>query len=72
LRGVEVPDAVPPEWRLTVENSTGVIVPPTLRDAPDAFPRIPAEGAAAGTNRQTVGAIRQRVLPLVTGWGMAF
>jgi acetoin utilization protein AcuC len=72
LLGAHVSDALPAEWLAAVRAESGRPVPPTLRDAANAFAELPAQAAARMTNRQTAGAVRQRVLPLVTGWGLAF
>jgi acetoin utilization protein AcuC len=72
LCGAVLPDEVPADWRAAAEAQAGAALPRTLRDPPGAFPPIDAQAAAAATNRQTIGAIRSRVLPLLTGWGMAF
>jgi acetoin utilization protein AcuC len=72
LAGVTLPDAIPDAWLAEARAATDATIPPTLRDPPAAFAEVPGQRAAAERNRQTVGAVRQRVLPLVTGWGLAF
>jgi acetoin utilization protein AcuC len=72
LRGIEVPDDIPEEWLRAARLESGADVPCTLRDPPDAFPTTPREAAAAQNNNRTVHAMKQRILPLLTGWGLAF
>jgi hypothetical protein len=50
----------------------GTDLPTTLRDAPDAFPPAPRRAEIEANNRRTVSAVKQRVMPLLTGWGLAF
>jgi acetoin utilization protein AcuC len=76
LLGQEPDDALPPAYVRLVEAEAGRAVGRTLRDAPAESEPSPgaagAEAAAARTNAVTVDALRRRVLPLLTGWGMAF
>jgi acetoin utilization protein AcuC len=72
LCGVDVADEIPADWIDDVAREAGHPVPRTLRDAPDAFERLPLSVDAEVTNRQTVDAVRRRSLPLLTGWGLAF
>jgi acetoin utilization protein AcuC len=85
LRGVTVPDPIPSDWLHAVEREAGAgdwlhelriapgtHVPVTLRDAPDVFPPAPRRTSITETNDKTMRAVRQRVLPLLTGWGLAF
>jgi acetoin utilization protein AcuC len=72
LCGTEAPDAMPGAWLESVARETDASLPHTLRDAADAFPRSPLSREAEITNRRTVGAVRTRCVPLVTGWGLGF
>ena len=72
LRGVAAPDAIPDEWLRELRIESGSAVPVTLRDAPDVFPPAPRRASITETNDKTMRAVRQRVLPLLTGWGLAF
>lgn len=72
LCGTPAPDAIPERFVQAVRQEDGEDVPVTLRDAPDAFPPWPQRGAVAAVNAQTVDSVRRRVLPLLTGWGLAF
>jgi acetoin utilization protein AcuC len=72
LCGTEAPDTMPAAWLESVARETDASLPHTLRDAVDAFPRSPLSREAETTNRRTVGAVRTRCLPLVTGWGLGF
>jgi acetoin utilization protein AcuC len=72
LCGADVADEIPQAWLEHVRAESDTHVPATLRDPADAFPRLPASQEAESTNRQTVGAVRTRCLPLITGWGLGF
>ena len=71
LRGIEAHDALPDDWMHAVRLESGSDVPCTLRDAPDAYPS-PRREEIAHNNARTVAAVRRRVLPLITGWGLGF
>ena len=69
LRGIRDVNAIPEEWRESVEREAGRPLPRTLRDAE----QIRAEDANEfDMNDKTVRAVHHRVLPLLTGWGLAF
>ena len=72
LRGVEAPDALPSDWCHAVRLESGHDVPCTLRDPAGAFPASPRRESIRATNEKTVNAVRRRVLPTITGWGLAF
>jgi acetoin utilization protein AcuC len=72
LRGVEAPDDLPVDWCKSARLESGNDVPCTLRDPPDAFAASPRRDTIRQTNEKTVAAVRRRVLPLITGWGLAF
>ncbi len=72
VAGLEVPDRAPDEWLRAVRLEAGEEVPWALRDPPDAFAPSPRRAEVAAANRRTVEAVRRRVLPLLTGWGLAF
>ncbi|HUH12149.1 MAG TPA: acetoin utilization protein AcuC [Longimicrobiales bacterium] len=72
LSGQEVPDAVPEDWRAMVRDTDRVEVPPWMRDPPDAYPPFARRQEVSATNEKTVRAVRARVMPLITGWGLAF
>ncbi|HET9984196.1 MAG TPA: acetoin utilization protein AcuC [Longimicrobiales bacterium] len=72
LCGVEAPDALPPEWVRRVRLESRVDVPVTLRDPPDAFAPSPRRAEVEAANARTVASVRRKVLPLLTGWGLAF
>jgi acetoin utilization protein AcuC len=72
LCGVEVADEVPAAWHARVMAESDTPVPRTLRDADDAWVRLPLSQEAEVTNRRTVAAVRNRCLPLITGWGLGF
>lgn len=72
LRGLELSDELPPDWCRGLRLESGRDVPPTLRDPEDAFPPSPRRLEIEENNRRTLSAVRQQVLPLITGWGLAF
>jgi len=72
LRGAEPPDQLPADWCRALRLESGQDIPPTLRDPADAFPPSPRRSEIEENNRRTVAAVRQQVLPLLTGWGLAF
>ncbi|MGH7553416.1 MAG: acetoin utilization protein AcuC [Longimicrobiales bacterium] len=72
LCGVKAPDSLPNEWCKSVRLESGRDVPCTLRDPADAFPPAPRREEIRAINEKTVSAVRHRVLPLITGWGLAF
>ncbi len=72
LCGVDVPDEIPADWLEGVRAETTTPIPGTLRDPPGLFPPWPGRAEAEANNRRTVGSVRSRVFPLLTGWGMAF
>lgn len=72
LCGEPAPDAVPAEWLAAVRRESGMEVPSTLRDPPGAYPPAPRRAEVEANNARTVQDVRRRVLPLLTGWGLAF
>lgn len=72
LAGLEPEDVLPDDWVRSLRLEYGAEVPMNLRDPHDAFPPSPRRASAAATNDNTVRAMRARVLPLLTGWGLAF
>lgn len=72
LCGTPAPDTIPERFLQKVRRESGVDVPGTLRDPRDAFPPWPRRREVEATNAQTVNSVRRRVLPLLTGWGLAF
>lgn len=72
LSGRRVPDPLPEAWLRAMRIEAGTDLPTTLRDAPDAFPPAPRRAEIEANNRRTVSAVKQRVMPLLTGWGLAF
>jgi hypothetical protein len=72
LCDIDVADAIPADWVKAVRLESGADVTTTLRDAPDPFGPAPRRAVVEAINERTVRAVRQRVLPLLTGWGLAF
>jgi acetoin utilization protein AcuC len=66
LRGINVADAIPPEWIDMVEREVGRPVAHTLRDAEQ------SSTEAFTNNDRTVRAVRNKILPLLTGWGLHY
>ncbi|NJD08928.1 MAG: acetoin utilization protein AcuC [Gemmatimonadetes bacterium] len=72
LRGLEIADEIPADWCRSVRLESGLDIPHVLRDPPDAHTPAPRRQEIEANNRRTVNAVRQQVLPLLTGWGLAF
>jgi acetoin utilization protein AcuC len=72
LCGSNPPDPIPEDWRAAVRAESVTEIPPTLRDAPDYIPPSPHRAEIERTNDLTVRALKRRLLPLVTGWGLGF
>ena len=71
-RGIEPADALPEEWLKAMRVESGKEMPALLRDPAGAFEPAPRRAEVEDTNRRTVSAVRRRVLPLLTGWGLGF
>ncbi|NIP78607.1 MAG: acetoin utilization protein AcuC [Gemmatimonadetes bacterium] len=71
--GVEAPDAIPASWleRIRADDPTSRS-PDTLRDPPDLVAPSPRREEVARANELTVRALKRRLMPLVTGWGLGF
>jgi acetoin utilization protein AcuC len=72
LCGITPPDPLPIDWLRAMRIEARADLPTTLRDPPDAFPPAPRRAEIEANNRRTVTAVKQQVLPLLTGWGLAF
>ena len=72
LCGEPAPDTIPEEWLEAVRAESGVDVAPTLRDSEGAFRPAPRRDEVVRNNARTVQEVRRRVLPHLSGWGMAF
>lgn len=72
LSGRPAPERVPEEWLEAVRRESGEAVPELLRDPPAAFPPSAREAEIHANNARTVQEVKRRVLPLLTGWGLAF
>jgi acetoin utilization protein AcuC len=72
LSGREIPDDLPDDWLKALRIESGREIPLHVRDADDAFPPSPRRAAVEEMNRRTLAAVRRRVMPLLTGWGLAF
>lgn len=71
LRDMQVPNEIPAAWLQEVEREAGRALPRGLRDPADDCDAEP-DGGELDMNGKTVRAVRNRVLPLLTGWGLAF
>jgi acetoin utilization protein AcuC len=71
LCGDEADDEVPARWLEEVRGEGGPDIPATLRDPPGSIP-VPAQAEVDRVNQLTVSALKRRLLPLVTGWGLGF
>lgn len=68
LCGERAPDRIPTAWLRRVGDG----VPETLRD-PDGYVRPePRRAEIERANARTVQALRRRLMPLITGWGLGF
>ena len=72
LCGERAPDAIPDAWLDMVRAEAGVDPPRTLRDPPGAVVPDPDRDEIERANDLTARALNQRILPLLTGWGLAF
>jgi len=72
LAGLAAPDALPADWLRAARLEAGHELPLTLRDPPGAFPPAPRRADIEATNDRTVRALLRKILPLLTGWGLAF
>ena len=72
LNETPAPERVPAQWLRAVRLESRSEVPVFMRDPEDAFPPSPRRAAITQMNDQSMRAVRQRVLPLLTGWGLAF
>ncbi len=69
--GYAIEEVVPRAWTIVWSLLRGLEPPADLRDAADMVPPLPNPGDPA-MNDKTMRAVRARVLPLLTGWGLAF
>jgi acetoin utilization protein AcuC len=72
LCGVEADDDIPADWLRMVRHEAASRIPDTLRDPPGHVPPSPRREEVRRANDLTVRALKRRLLPLVTGWGLAF
>jgi acetoin utilization protein AcuC len=68
LRGVEPGNELPPAWIQEVEREAGRPLVRTLRDDPGDVDA----GGPNPNNDRSVRAVKAKVLPIITGWGLAF
>ncbi|MFW6206041.1 MAG: acetoin utilization protein AcuC [Gemmatimonadota bacterium] len=72
LSGREAPDAIPGEWLRDVRRESAARVPGTLRDPPDLIEPASRRAEVERANELTVRALKRRLMPLDTGWGLGF
>ena len=69
--GYAIEEVVPRAWTLVWSILRGIEPDPMLHDPPGLVPSLP-DSKHAEMNDKTMRAVRSRVLPLLTGWGLAF
>lgn len=72
LCGERASDDIPEEWRRAVRAESAGPPPAKLRDPPGSIPPSPRREEIERTNALTAAALRRRILPLLTGWGLGF
>lgn len=72
LCGMEAPDRIPAQWLALIRGDPMSRSPDTLRDPPDLIGHSPRREEVERANELTVGALKRRLMPLVTGWGLGF
>ncbi|HEX2166990.1 MAG TPA: hypothetical protein VHG09_07080, partial [Longimicrobiales bacterium] len=72
LSGLDPADTLPHDYVEMVERECECTMPRTLIDAHNAFARTQPSIDAEAKNRATVDAVRRRILPLISGWGLGF
>jgi acetoin utilization protein AcuC len=69
--GYAIEEVVPRAWTLVWSLLRGLEPDAALRDAADLVPALP-DSTHAEMNDKTMRAVRAHVLPILTGWGLAF
>ena len=72
LCDLAAPDPIPEDWLRDVRSESGLEIPGTLRDPPTLVAPSPRRSEVERANDLTVRALKRRVLPLLTGWGLGF
>lgn len=72
LCGEEASDAIPADWLKRVQPDASAPLPETLRDPAGSMAAHPRRKEIERANEQTVAALKRRLMPLVTGWGLGF
>ncbi len=72
LCGIEAPDAIPEDWLREVQAESTARIPETLRDPPGLVESSARREEVERANELTVKALKRRLMPLVTGWGLGF
>jgi acetoin utilization protein AcuC len=72
LCGDVAPDPIPRPWLDQVRAETERDVPAALRDPAGHPPASSRRAVVERSNDLTVRALRRRLLPLITGWGLGF
>jgi acetoin utilization protein AcuC len=72
LCGDEAPDPLPGGWLAAAQAESTAAIPATLRDPPGLIPPSPQRADTERANDLTVRSLKRRLLPLMTGWGLAF
>lgn len=61
----ELPEKASPDWLAKWGERSPVTLPYLMHDNPDDYPSTPRADRIAAANRRTVGAVQERVLPLI-------
>ena len=72
LCGEAAPDEIPSDWLERARSEPSVDVPGTLRDPPGLVQPSPRREEIERANELTVRALKRRLMPLLTGWGLGF
>ncbi|MFW5947764.1 MAG: acetoin utilization protein AcuC, partial [Gemmatimonadota bacterium] len=68
----DAPDAIPQAWHRDVQRESPARIPTTLRDPPGLVEPSDRRAEVERANELTVRALKRRLMPLVTGWGLGF
>lgn len=72
LCGRRAPDPIPDAWVREVQKESSATIPAVLRDPPDFLQPTPRRHEVERANELTVRALKRRLMPLLTGWGLGF
>lgn len=72
LCGLRAPDPIPEGWLQETQKESSARIPDVLRDPPDLLQSSPRRDEVERANELTVRALKRRLMPLMTGWGLGF